>query len=103
MNGPALNHVAITMMPELLDEAGRAELVDFYGEVFGWTEGELDEILGRAEGRAQTDDRVRIIAKDARTTHGPTHDDTLPNCHIGFLMPLMVELQHIARDAHPRG
>src|SRR6478609_4525944 len=37
---PTLNHVAITMDPALLDDAGRAELLDFYGDVFGWTEGD---------------------------------------------------------------
>lgn len=148
MTGPALNHVAITMAPDLLDDAGRAELLDFYGEVFGWTEGdnsgesgnplilltgvfghfiyllpgqpaltapgmdhfglmveteeELDDILNRARRRAEDDDRVRIIDKDSRTTHGPTHDYTLTNCYIGFQMPLMVELQHITRHPHPR-
>ena len=37
---PTLNHVAITMDPALLDETGRAELLDFYGDVFGWSEGD---------------------------------------------------------------
>ncbi len=148
MTGPVINHVAITMAPELLDDGGRAELLDFYGEVFGWTEGdntgergnplilltgvfghfiyllpgdpalhappmdhfgmmvetesELDEILARATRRAEVDDRVRIIAKESKTTHGSTHDFTLTNCYIGFGMPLLVELQHITRHAHAR-
>ncbi len=149
MTGPTLNHVAITMAPELLDDEGRAALLDFYGEVFGWTEGdnssetgnplimltgvfghfiyllagdpamtapgmdhfgmmvetedELDEILDRAEARAEIDDRVEIIEKKSQTTHGLTHDYTLTNCYIGFGLPMMVELQHITRHAHPRG
>ena len=37
---PRLNHVAITMDPAALDDAGRAEILDFYGDVFGWTEGD---------------------------------------------------------------
>src|SRR5207344_788678 len=37
---PRLNHVAITMDPKTLDDAGRAEILDFYGDVFGWTEGD---------------------------------------------------------------
>ena len=40
MTGPTLNHVAMTMDPALLDDAGRADLLDFYGDVFGWTEGD---------------------------------------------------------------
>ena len=37
---PRLNHVAFTMDPDALDDAGRAEILDFYGDVFGWTEGD---------------------------------------------------------------
>ena len=37
---PRLNHVAISVDPTLLDDRGRADLLDFYGEVFGWTEGD---------------------------------------------------------------
>ena len=29
-------------------------------------------------------------------THGPTTDYLLTNAYIGFLIPLMIELQHIA-------
>jgi len=37
---PTLNHVAISMDPAVLDERGRAEVLAFYGDVFGWTEGD---------------------------------------------------------------
>lgn len=35
---PRFNHVAMSVPADLLDEAGRTELCDFYGEVFGWVE-----------------------------------------------------------------
>ena len=35
---PRFNHVALTVPAELLDEAGRADLLRFHGAVFGWTE-----------------------------------------------------------------
>ena len=35
---PRFNHVAMTVPAALLDEAGRAAILDFYGEVFGWQE-----------------------------------------------------------------
>jgi hypothetical protein len=137
----------MSMDPAVLDERGRADILSFYGEVFGWTEGdntgergnplilytgafaqfvyllpgdpdtgehmrtpaldhfglqvssrdELDAIVARAKACATRDDRVRIIDVDSRTTHGPTHDYTLTNAYIGFLLPLMVELQHLER------
>ena len=37
---PRINHVAISVDAEVMDEAGRAALLDFYSEVFGWTEGD---------------------------------------------------------------
>jgi hypothetical protein len=140
---PTLNHVAISMDPAILDDRGRADVLDFYGAVFGWTEGdnsgeagnplilytgafgqfvyllpadppltappldhfglmvdtldEFREILRRAQDRAATDDRVRIIDEHARITHGPAHDYTLTSAYIGFVLPLMIELQHLER------
>jgi hypothetical protein len=35
---PHFNHVAMSLPPELLGEAKRKELVDFYSTVFGWEE-----------------------------------------------------------------
>jgi hypothetical protein len=39
-HAPRFNHLAVTVDPALLDGDGRAELVGFFGEVFGWTEGD---------------------------------------------------------------
>lgn len=35
---PRLNHVAVSVPPDLLDATGRDELLSFYGECFGWSE-----------------------------------------------------------------
>jgi hypothetical protein len=35
---PRINHVAISVDADVLDDEGRAALLDFYSEVFGWTE-----------------------------------------------------------------
>jgi catechol 2,3-dioxygenase-like lactoylglutathione lyase family enzyme len=147
MSGATLNHVAISMDPAVLDDRGRAEVLDFYGDVFGWVEGdntgeqgnplilytgafgqfvyllpaeppltappldhfgvlvetlpELEAIVAKAKKRAARDDRVRVIDVHARTTHGPTHDYTLTSAYVGFLMPLMVELQHLVKHERP--
>jgi catechol 2,3-dioxygenase-like lactoylglutathione lyase family enzyme len=140
---PRLNHVAISVSPSVLDEHGRRELLAFYGDVFGWTEGdntgeqgnplilytgefgqfvyllpaipameappldhfglqvstvhEIDAIVARAEQYRDHDDRVRIIDRSVRTTQGPAADYTLTNAYIGYLLPLMIELQHLER------
>lgn len=138
---PTLNHVAISMDPAVLDERGRAAVLAFYGEVFGWTEGDntgedgnplilytgafgqfvyllpadppltappldhfglqvetLDGLLAiveRAKARAQHDERVRVIDVHSRTTNGPAHAYTLTSAYIGFVLPLMIEVQHL--------
>jgi catechol 2,3-dioxygenase-like lactoylglutathione lyase family enzyme len=140
---PTLNHVAITMDPAVLDEQGRADVLAFYGDVFGWTEGdntgeagnplilytgafgqfvyllpadppltaptldhfglqvetlaELHAIVDRAKAVGERDERVRVIDVHARTTHGATADYTLTSAYIGFVLPLMIELQHLER------
>ena len=59
------------------------------------TRAELEAIVARAKARQANDDRVRIIDVASRTTPGPTQDFVLTSAYIGFLLPLMVELQHI--------
>ena len=140
---PTLNHVAISMDPAVLDERGRADVLAFYGDVFGWTEGDntgeagnplilytgafgqfvyllpadppltappldhfgmqvetladLHVIVDRAKAVGDRDDRVRVIDVHARTTHGATCDYRLTSAYIGFVLPLMIELQHLER------
>ena len=139
---PRLNHVAIAMDRDLLDDDGRKEILDFYGDVFGWTEGdntgergnplimytgefgqfvfivpgdpssptavehfglqvssceEIEEIVGKAKKRQETDDRVRVTDIHSRITKGPVHEYTLTSAYIGFALPVTIELQNIAR------
>jgi hypothetical protein len=37
---PRINHIAISVDAEIMDDEGRAALLDFYSEVFGWIEGD---------------------------------------------------------------
>jgi len=37
---PRINHVAISVDADVMDDDGRAALLDFYSEVFGWIEGD---------------------------------------------------------------
>ena len=44
---PRLNHVAISMPHAALDDTGRAEILAFYGDVFGWTELPTETVDGQ--------------------------------------------------------
>jgi len=142
---PRLNHVAMTMSPASLDDHGRDEIRAFYGDVFGWTEGdntgesgnplimmtgevmqfvyllpgdpalacptldhfglqvssveEIDTIVGKAKAWQAKDDRVQIIDVKARESEGPRGHYVLTSAYIGYLLPMMVELQHLAVGA----
>ncbi|MBV9040640.1 MAG: hypothetical protein JOZ68_06530, partial [Acidimicrobiia bacterium] len=47
---PRFNHVAMSLPADVLDERGRADIVAFYEEVFGWEE--LPQM---------TEDRKRLV------------------------------------------
>ena len=144
---PRLNHVAISVDPALMDDRGRGDLLEFYGTVFGWTEGDntgeeanplilytgsfgefvyllpaapslvagrldhfgfqvatLDELhglVGKAKRYRARDDRVQVVDVSARTTQGPNGDYVLTSAYVGFVLPLMIELQHLERRAVP--
>jgi hypothetical protein len=49
---PTFNHIAMSLPPEALDAAGRAAILRFYSEVFGWT-----------EMPTMTEDRVRLVMR----------------------------------------
>lgn len=146
---PRLNHVAISVDSSVLDDDGRSAVLDFFGAVFGWTEGdntgesgnplilytgapaqfvyllpadpflvapsldhfglqvsslaELEGFVERAKAYEERDPRVRIIDISKRVTHGPNADYVLTSAYIGFLMPLMMELQHLERQERPAG
>ena len=53
---------------------------------------ELDDMLSRARAYADKDDRVDVIDKSAET-HGPV---TVTSFYVGYLLPMMVEVQHFA-------
>lgn len=64
---PRFNHVAMSMPADALDDQGRAEILAFYGDVFGW-----EEAPGMTEDRRRLvlmchrfDQFVFLIADDA--------------------------------------
>jgi hypothetical protein len=143
---PRINHVAISVDADLMDEAGRAALLDFFSEVFGWVEGdnstekgnplilytgslgqflyllpaknefmvtpnmdhfglevssmeEMAELLERVKTYKAKDDRVRFTEVGTMVTRYGEKQYTLTNAYIWFVIPLWIELQHIAQRA----
>ena len=57
---------------------------------------ELSAIVERAEAYRRRDDRVSVSGIGEMVTHGTASDFTLTNAYLSFLIPLQIELQHIA-------
>ena len=56
---------------------------------------ELEAILDRARAYAARDPRVHITEPETAPQRSNRGRVTLTNCYIGYLLPVMVELQHI--------
>ena len=63
---PHFNHVALSLPKESLSPEGRSEIVDFYGDVFGWVEHEQMTEDGRrlVLGVHTYDQFVFLVAED---------------------------------------
>ena len=90
----SFNHVAMSVPAELLDEAGRADLLDFYGEVFGWTEmPTLTLDRERLVLRAHSNEQFVFIHAGETPMHCPPMD------HFGLSVAAPSELDAILERA----
>lgn len=91
---PRLNHVAMSVPADALDDDGRAALCAFYGDVFGLEEyAELTEDRKRLVLRAHSHEQfVFLIAEDEPMT-APRLD------HFGLSVATLDEFDEVARRA----
>jgi hypothetical protein len=59
------------------------------------TRDDLQAIVDRAKARQATDNRVKIVDVTTRLAYGEESKYELTSAYIGFVLPFMVELQHI--------
>jgi hypothetical protein len=95
---PRLNHVAMSLDPGLLDAGHRADLCDFWGQVFGFEELEV-----------MTEDRHRLVLS---CVHWDQFlfliaDDDPMRCprldHFGFSVGTLEELEGVRTGPWPTG
>ena len=91
---PRFNHVALSLPPEALDETGRAAILQFYSEVFGWTEmPTLTEDRKRMVLRAHSNEQFVFLVADTQPMQCPRTD------HIGMSVGTPEELEEILERA----
>ncbi len=85
---PRFNHVAMSVPAELLSAAGRAELLRFYEDVFGWTEiPSLTEDEKRLVLQAYRGDQFVFLVADPKPMTCPGMD------HFGMSVGSLQELE----------
>jgi hypothetical protein len=93
--GPGrFNHVAMSVPADLLDEAGRADITRFYGEVFGWQEHPtMTEDRKRLVMGVHSYDQFVFVITDDNPMRAPTGD------HFGMAVDSLDELMEVLRRA----
>ena len=72
---PVFNHVAMSVERALLEPEGRAALLDFYGEVFGWGEMPTMSVDGEClVMRAHSNEQFIFLVADDVPMRCPTTD-----------------------------
>ena len=88
------NHVAMSVPAALLDAQGRASLLDFFGEVFGWTEMPGLSVDGkRLVMRAHSNEQFVFLEAGAEPMRCPSGD------HFGLSVRTVAELDAILERA----
>ncbi len=91
---PSFNHVAMSVPADLLDEAGRADLLRFYEQVFGWTEmPTLTEDRKRLVLRAYNNEQFVFLVADPEPMRCPGMD------HFGMSVGTPRELDEMLERA----
>jgi len=91
---PRLNHVALSVAADELDAAGRAALIAFYGDVFGFQEyEELTEDRRRLVFRAHSHEQFMFLVADDEPMRAPRLD------HFGLSVASLDDFHEVARRA----
>ncbi|HEX9767412.1 MAG TPA: VOC family protein [Nitriliruptorales bacterium] len=87
------NHVALTVPADDLDEASRADLLDFYSTVFGWEELPITEDRKQFVLRAHSFEQFVFIMAEEQPMRGSAMS------HFGMSVPSKQELDDLYERA----
>jgi hypothetical protein len=91
---PTFNHVALSLPADDLDDAGRAAICDFYGDVFGFEEyAELTKDRAQLVLRAHTHEQFVFLVSDPEPMRAPRMD------HVGLSVSTLADFEEVARRA----
>lgn len=91
---PRFNHVALSLPADSLDDAGRAAIIEFYADVFGFEEyAELTRDRAQLVLRVHTHEQFVFLVGDPSPMHAPRMD------HFGLSVSSVAEFDDVAARA----
>jgi hypothetical protein len=90
------NHMELTLAPGELDDARRADITAFYGEVFGWT-AMTTRVVGQDALLLMVDPEVSqfiLVAESPNPMQSPGYD------HLGLLLETRAEVDALLARCH---
>jgi hypothetical protein len=92
-----INHVAMSLPADALDANGRADIIDFYQDVFGWVElPTMTEDRKRLVLSAHRADQFIFLIADDHPMSGPRLD------HFGLAVESLADLETLCARARVR-
>jgi hypothetical protein len=89
---PRFNHLAVSLAPDQLDDAGRAAIARFYGDVFGFEEyPELTRDRAQLVLRAHHHEQFVFIVAEDQPMRAPRMD------HVGLSVATKGDFDEVAR------
>ena len=91
---PRFNHIAVSVAPDELDAAGRAAIVEFYGDLLGTTEyAEMTEDRARLVLGLHTHEQFFFLVAEDEPMRAPRMD------HVGVSVATLGDFHEVARRA----
>jgi hypothetical protein len=88
------NHMELTFPPGTLDEAHRADVAAFYGELFGWASSDVEVVGQRCQYLRVDDGQFLLLAESPRPMQSPGYD------HLGLLCDTRDEVDRLLAQVH---
>jgi hypothetical protein len=88
------NHMELTFAPGTLDEAYRADVAAFYGDLFGWQSANVEVVGQQCQYLRVDDGQFILLAESPKPMSSPGYD------HLGLLCDTRAEVDELLGKVH---
>jgi len=88
------NHMELTFAPGTLDEAYRADVAAFYGDLFGWQSANVEVVGQQCQYLRVDDGQFILLAESPKPMSSPGYD------HLGLLCDTRADVDELLGKVH---